>query len=72
MDLLIAVSEEAKPIYEGASGTGKGEALWFATNEDVIARLPELLREGDVILTKASNTARLGQVADAIVGTDNQ
>ncbi|MDO5568284.1 MAG: UDP-N-acetylmuramoyl-tripeptide--D-alanyl-D-alanine ligase [Eubacteriales bacterium] len=72
VDLLIAVSEEAKPIYEGASGTGKGEALWFATNEDVIARLPELLREGDVILTKASNTARLGQVADAIVGTENQ
>ncbi|MGI6211670.1 MAG: UDP-N-acetylmuramoyl-tripeptide--D-alanyl-D-alanine ligase [Anaerovoracaceae bacterium] len=66
IDLVIGVADKGIDYKRGAESRG-GAAMWFATKEDLIRELPNILQEGDVILTKASMTLHLGEVADWIV-----
>ncbi len=74
--VLIACGTEAKFMAEGAldwlksqeeEGTAPAvEVLYFAEREELQKQLPELLREGDVVLVKGSNGMKMSLVAEQI------
>jgi UDP-N-acetylmuramoyl-tripeptide--D-alanyl-D-alanine ligase len=61
-DVVVAVGELAR----GYLGAGAAEERRAATVEEAIAALDELLRPGDVVLVKASRSAGLERVAEAL------
>jgi UDP-N-acetylmuramoyl-tripeptide--D-alanyl-D-alanine ligase len=61
-DVVVAVGEAARAIGEGA-GTS---AVQVADNDAAVAWLRAELRAGDAVLVKASNGARLYEVAAAL------
>ena len=62
IDLLIAVGELSKAT---ADGFGEG-AVHFATVEDCIDSLKELLKEGDAVLVKASHSMHFEKIVEAL------
>ncbi len=66
VDCLITVGESAKLIAEGAIEAGmKRENVYsFDTNADLCKEILDILKEGDVILLKASRSMRLEEVAE--------
>ena len=62
--LVIACGLEAKPLAEGA---GK-DAPWFATVEELVAALPDLIHDGDAVLVKASRAMGFERVTEALMG----
>ena len=66
---LLVVGEAARPIHLGASleGSWGNESVFVADNDAATAWLREHLVPGDVVLFKASNAARLSQVASAVL-----
>jgi UDP-N-acetylmuramoyl-tripeptide--D-alanyl-D-alanine ligase len=67
---LIAVGEVARPIAHGAAleGSWNGEAVWVADTAAAAELLDEQLRPGDVVLVKASRSARLERLALLLAG----
>ncbi len=65
---LVAVGEQARPIQHGAAleSSWDGESSWVPDADAAIALLRDELREGDLVLVKASHSASLEQVALAI------
>jgi len=61
VDLLLCVGTLAKHAAD------QPNARWFATQEELIAALPELLRDGDTILVKASFGMQLKHTVQAIL-----
>ena len=57
-------------MHDGAvmEGSWGSEATIVADANAALALLRAELREGDVVLVKASNSAGLGDLADALVG----
>ena len=66
---LLAVGEETRPLYLGASleGSWGDEAAWVDGIDAAIARLRDELRPGDVVLIKASRSVGLERVAQALL-----
>jgi UDP-N-acetylmuramoyl-tripeptide--D-alanyl-D-alanine ligase len=66
---LLVVGAAARPIHLGASleGSWGEESVFVEDNDAATTWLQGYLRPGDVVLVKASNAARLGQVADAVL-----
>ena len=64
--LVIACGLEAKPLAEGA---GK-DAPWFATVEELVAALPDLIHDGDAVLVKASRAMGFERVTEALMGLE--
>ena len=58
---LVAVGELARDYLTGAGGE-----RWFATVEECIAALPEVVPQGSAVLVKASRLLRLERVAAAL------
>jgi UDP-N-acetylmuramoyl-tripeptide--D-alanyl-D-alanine ligase len=69
IDQLLVVGEPAKPLHLGAclEGSWGGESVFVPDNPAATTWLREHLAPGDVVLFKASNAARLGQVAAAVL-----
>ena len=65
-DIVIAVGERARPLYQAAKATGPAEVRFVASPEDACA-LRDELRAGDQVLVKASRAAALESVVDALV-----
>ncbi|MFI5027078.1 MAG: glutamate ligase domain-containing protein, partial [Solirubrobacterales bacterium] len=61
-DVLIAVGELAQEYLGG----GVAEERHVATVEDALAALDEVLHPGDVVLVKASRSAGLERIAEAL------
>ena len=61
-DVLVAVGE----LSRGYLGAGVPDERHAATAEDAVAALEEALRPGDVVLVKASRSAGLERVAEAL------
>jgi UDP-N-acetylmuramoyl-tripeptide--D-alanyl-D-alanine ligase len=59
---VVAVGELARDYLTGAPGE-----RWFATVEDCLAALPDLVEPGSAVLVKASRALRLERVAEAIL-----
>jgi UDP-N-acetylmuramoyl-tripeptide--D-alanyl-D-alanine ligase len=66
---LLVVGEAARPIHLGATleGSWGHESVFVPDNAAAEAWLREHLVPGDVVLFKASNAARLSQVAAAVL-----
>jgi UDP-N-acetylmuramoyl-tripeptide--D-alanyl-D-alanine ligase len=62
---LVAVGGLARAYLTGAA-----DERWFATVEECIAALPELIPEGSAVLVKASRLLRLERVAAALLEDD--
>ncbi len=62
MDLVIACGEMGRLIAQSAGQIGK----YFASSEDIINALPELIRQGDTVLIKASRRMHFETVAELV------
>ena len=66
-DLYITGNLSKEYIAEAAAGKPSIRTQHFASNEDLIRFLKEILTEGDVVLVKASNGMNLKEVAAAFI-----
>ena len=62
VDLVITQGELAKYIAEGAGTAG----AHYPDRASLLAALPELLHEGDVVLVKASHGAHFEEISEAV------
>lgn len=69
ISLVLAVGEAARPIYQGAGleGSWDGESQWAPDIDGALELLRAELRPGDVVLVKASRSARLERLAQALI-----
>ncbi|WP_409335974.1 UDP-N-acetylmuramoyl-tripeptide--D-alanyl-D-alanine ligase [Eubacterium sp. F2] len=67
VDLLLTAGDLAKNIAEAAEENGLKNVKWFPDKEKLEAALPDLLKDGDAILLKASNSMHLSETADKIL-----
>ncbi len=74
VDCLFVIGKEAHFIAEGAIKTGMPpECVYeFANNQELVEKLPQLLKKDDVILVKGSRGMHLEEIADAIAALDSQ
>ena len=66
--MLICVGKDGALIAEGAivAGMRKSQVRTFAEAEEAIDKIPGRIREGDLVLLKASRSVKLERVAEAI------
>lgn len=65
-DAIFTVGDLSAKIHQTAEGAG-AEAVHCRTNQELIARLPELLKPSDVILVKASRGMHFEEIINAIM-----
>jgi UDP-N-acetylmuramoyl-tripeptide--D-alanyl-D-alanine ligase len=65
VDQLLVVGPEARPLHDAAVAAGH-PSTFVEDNAAALAWLREQLRDGDAVLVKASNGARLYEVAVAL------
>jgi UDP-N-acetylmuramoyl-tripeptide--D-alanyl-D-alanine ligase len=72
VDRLVAVGEQAGPIHAGAclEGSWGEESTHVPDIAAAVAVLRAELRPGDVVLVKASRSAGLERIADALLDQD--
>jgi UDP-N-acetylmuramoyl-tripeptide--D-alanyl-D-alanine ligase len=65
---LVVVGPDAKRIHLAATAQGSwdGESLYAETQEEAEALLEEVLRPGDTVLVKSSNSAGLRHLGDRV------
>ena len=63
-DILITVGKEAKNIANAAKNAK--EIYSFCTNEEAASKIKSMMQKGDVILLKASNGMKFGEILTAI------
>lgn len=66
IDVVICIGTLAKKIYEGAEKEKKSAVYYFATAEEAVSRLKELLCDGDTVLVKASHGMHLERIVAAL------
>lgn len=62
---IAAIGSLAKNAYEGAQNCG-GKAVWFETKEEFLKEAPYLLKDGDIILVKASHSMHFEEIVAAL------
>lgn len=55
IDVLVCVGNLSLNMYEGARNKHKGELLYYATRDELLAALPGIVKLNDTILVKASH-----------------
>ena len=66
-DVVIAVDELAREIIRGIEDAGSHiETHWFATREELIPHLGDLIQKGDNVLVKASNSLGFSGIVQAL------
>lgn len=65
-DAIFTVGDLSAKIHQTAEGAG-AEAVHCRTSQELVARLPELLRPSDVILVKASRGMHFEEIVNAIM-----
>lgn len=66
-DLILAVGERARPLYEAARTAGAAEARFLVSSQEAEPILRDELQPGDYLLVKASRAVALESVVDALV-----
>ena len=66
IDILICAGEESKYIIEEAEKNLKMQTYYFNNNEQIVEKLRQELRNGDVILVKASNGMKFYEICQKI------
>ena len=63
IDLLLCVGVQSKHTCEGAQGIS---SYHFSTNEELIEKLGDFIKQGDTVLVKASNSMRFDEISEAL------
>ena len=58
IDVVLAAGPLAKSLADGADGK------WYETKEELIKALPEIIKEGDTVLVKASHSMQFEKIVD--------
>lgn len=68
-DILCTVGVRAKFFIEGAMKDGfkKKTIYTFGTSEDAAKELPNIVREGDLVLVKGSQSIRMEKIVEALM-----
>ena len=66
IDILIYRGEFAKDIILKASQNNKTQCILLQNNEEILGKLQEILREGDVVLIKASNGMKFYEICQKL------
>ena len=66
IDILICSGKESKYIIEEAQKNSKILTYYFNNNEQIVENLRQELRNGDVILVKASNGMKFYEICQKI------
>ena len=66
IDMLICAGENAKHIIEEAKKSGKIETYFMHNNEEIVEKLSQELRNGDVVLVKASNGMKFFEICQKV------
>ena len=67
VDAVFAVGDLARSITDGFHELAPERcARWFASKEELIPLLKDLIQEGDNILVKASNSMRFSEIVSAL------
>ena len=64
VDLLVAVGKASRQIVDGAKQTK--QKLWFSANAQALDFLRHVLKAGDVVLIKASNSMHFNEIVDGL------
>lgn len=67
IDVLITVGEMSKYIAKKAKESGISDITEFNENESASKYLKEILKPGDVVLLKASNSMKFGEILNKII-----
>ena len=68
IDLLVTVGNDSKYINDNSNT----ENVHFSNNEDAINYLRSIIKEGDTILLKASNSLNFIEIVNALKGETNE
>lgn len=69
VDMLIAVGDDARYYAKGASELmDKSNIMFFNSKEEFIAAAKDIIKNGDVILVKASRGMKMEQIVNEILG----
>jgi len=71
VDQLFAVGRMASALARGARAAGLSRVLEFADVEAAAAAVKQLVKEGDVVLVKASRATRLERVSELLRAGDS-
>ena len=66
IDILICRGEYSQDIIEGAKNNKKTKIIKLNTNDEILKKLQEILKEGDVILIKASNAMKFYEICQKL------
>lgn len=65
--VVVAVGERSVSLAEAARQTGRADVHHFSTSAEAAAALPELVRPGDVIAVKGSQSVRTERIVKALL-----
>ena len=66
IDMLICAGENAKYIIEEVKKNSKIETYFMHNNEEIVEKLSQELRNGDVVLVKASNGMKFFEICQKV------
>lgn len=66
IDILICRGKYSKQIIEGAEKNHKLQIIGLQSNDEIIKKLKEILKEGDVVLIKASNAMKFYEICQKL------
>ena len=66
IDILICSGEHSKYIIEEAEKNGKIQTYYMSNNEQIVEKIHQELRSGDVILVKASNGMKFFEICQKL------
>ena len=66
VDLVCGIGDLTRSLVEEASKGANTEALWFADNESFIQAIPDIIKDGDNVLVKASHGMNFPQIVHAL------
>lgn len=66
-DVVVAVGIRARALAEAAEHTKKREVLRYDTSEEAAKQLPDVIREGDIVLIKGSQSIRTERITEALL-----
>ena len=66
IDILICRGKYSEQIIEGAKKSNNLKIIQVNSNEEIIEKLNEILKEGDVVLIKASNAMKFYEICQKL------
>ncbi len=66
IDVIICVGKDSKHAWEGASGISKASVHYYASKQDLLSKMPELIKKGDTVFVKASRGMHFEEIVDKL------